>query len=225
MLDFAPSASFRTHRGSARSWPLRASSATAFAAGVIALFTCGAGDANAQTSAFTLSSPDLSSGTFATKFTLNAFGCTGGNVSPGLRWQNAPAGTKGFALQVLDLDAPTGAGFWHWAVYNIPPTATSLAQGAGNAAASLPAPAFGGNTDFLDTGASGGNGNYAGPCPPTGDKPHRYQFTLYAYGVPDVQAAGGIPRTGTAALYSFILNKGIGPQLLGKASFTATYGR
>ena len=93
------------------------------------------------------------------------------------------------------------------------------------AAASLPAPAFGGNTDFLDTGATGGNGNYAGPCPPTGDKPHRYQFTLYAYGVPDLQAAGGVPRTGTAGLYSFILNKGIGNQLLAKTSFIATFGR
>ncbi|HEX6705835.1 MAG TPA: YbhB/YbcL family Raf kinase inhibitor-like protein [Albitalea sp.] len=205
--------------------PMRALSAPALAAAVVAMAACGAGDANAQTSSFTLSSPDLAGGTFATRHTLNAFGCTGGNVSPELRWQNAPAGTKGFALQVLDLDAPTGSGFWHWAVYNIPASATGLAQGAGNAAASLPAPAFGGNTDFLDTGASGGNGNYAGPCPPAGDKPHRYQFTLYAYGVPDVQAAGGIPRTGTAALYSFILNKGIGNQLLAKASFTATYAR
>jgi Raf kinase inhibitor-like YbhB/YbcL family protein len=205
--------------------PMRALSAAALVAAIATMAACGGGDANAQTSSFTLSSPDLAAGSFATKHTLNAFGCTGGNVSPELRWQNAPTGTKGFALQVLDLDAPTGSGFWHWAVYNIPASATGLAQGAGNAAGSLPAPAFGGNTDFLDTGASGGNGNYAGPCPPTGDKPHRYQFTLYAYGVPDVQAAGGIPRTGTAALYSFILNKGIGNQLLAKTSFIATYGR
>ncbi len=205
--------------------PMRTLSAAALVAAVAAMAACGGGDANAQTSAFTLASPDLAAGSFATKYTLNAFGCTGGNVSPELRWQNAPAGTKGFALQVLDLDAPTGSGFWHWAVYNIPANATGLAQGAGNAAASLPAPAFGGNTDFFDTGASGGNGNYAGPCPPAGDKPHRYQFTLYAYGVPDLQVAGGIPRTGTAALYSFILNKGIANQLLAKASFTATHGR
>jgi len=205
--------------------PMRALSAAALAIGVTVVAACGGGDAQAQTSAFTLSSPDLASGAFTSKFILNAFGCTGSNVSPELRWQNAPAGTKGFALQVLDLDAPTGSGFWHWAIYNIPSTATGLAQGAGNAQASLPAPAFGGNTDFLDTGATGGNGNYAGPCPPSGDKAHRYQFTLYAYGVPDVQAAGGVPRTGTAGLYSFILNKGIGSQLLGKATFTATYAR
>ena len=179
----------------------------------------------AQTPVFTLSSPDLASGTFATKFILNGFGCTGQNVSPQLVWSNVPPGTKSLQLQVHDPDAPTGSGFWHWAVYNIPASASSLPRGAGNAPASLPAPAFGGNTDFLDTGASGGNGNYAGPCPPAGDKPHRYQFTLYAYGVPDVQAAGRIPRSGSAALYSFILNKGIGKQLLAKTSFVASYGR
>jgi hypothetical protein len=86
-------------------------------------------------------------------------------------------------------------------------------------------PAFGGNTDFMDTGATGVNGNYGGPCPPVGDRPHRYIFTLFALGVPDVVAAGGIPSTGTAGLFGFVLNKGIGPALLGKASFTATFGR
>jgi phosphatidylethanolamine-binding protein (PEBP) family uncharacterized protein len=110
-------------------------------------------------------------------------------------------------------------------VYNMSPATTGLPQGAGNSAAALPAPAFGGITDFQDTGATGANGNYGGPCPPTGDKPHRYIFTLYALGVDDVQAAGQLPRTGTAAVYSFVLNKGVGKQLLGKASFTARYGR
>ena len=80
-------------------------------------------------------------------------------------------------------------------------------------------------SDFFDTDATGGNGNYDGPCPPTGDKPHRYVFTLYALAVEDVEKAGGIPRTGTAALHSFVLNKGLGADLLKKASFTATYGR
>ncbi len=197
----------------------------ALALATTALVGCGGGDAMAQTPTFTLSSPDLASGTFNNKFILNGFGCTGGNVSPELRWQNAPAGTKSYALQVLDLDAPTGSGLWHWAVYNIPANATSLAQGAGNAAASLPAPAFGGTNDFQDTGATGVNGNYGGPCPPAGDKAHRYQFTLFAVGVPDLPVAGQAPRTGTAALYGFVLNKGIGSQLLGKASFTVSYGR
>lgn len=183
------------------------------------------GNADAQNADFTLTSPDLASGVFDNKFILNGFGCSGGNVSPALEWKNIPAGTKSLSLQVHDPDAPTGSGFWHWGVYNIPVTATGLAQGAGNSPDTLPAPAFGGTTDFLDTGATGTNGNYGGPCPPEGDRPHRYNFTLYALAVDDVQQAGGIPKTGTAALYSFVLNKGLGSNLLGTASFTAVYGR
>jgi Raf kinase inhibitor-like YbhB/YbcL family protein len=185
----------------------------------------GCGGGNAAAPVFTLASADLISGTFAPQYILNGFGCTGGNISPQLAWSNPPAGTQSFTLQVYDPDAPSGSGFWHWAVYNIPASATGLLRGAGNTPAGLPAPAFGGNTDFLDTGTTGGNGNYGGPCPPVGDPPHRYIFTLFALSVPDVQVAGGVPKTGTAGLYGFVLNKGVGPALLGKASFTATYGR
>jgi Raf kinase inhibitor-like YbhB/YbcL family protein len=192
---------------------------------VVALVALAGHSAHAQGPAFTLSSPDLPGNTFGAKYILNGFGCSGGNTSPALVWSNVPAGTKSLALQVHDPDAPTGSGFWHWAVYDMPPTTTGLAQGAGNNPASLPAGAYGGNTDFLDTGATGANGNYGGPCPPAGDKPHRYVFTLYALAVDKVAAAGGIPKTGTAGVYSFVLNKGVGPALLGKASFTATYGR
>lgn len=174
---------------------------------------------------FTISSPDLASGVFDEKFVLNGFGCEGGNVSPQLVWSGVPEGTKSLALQVFDPDAPTGSGFWHWAVYNMPPTTTGLAQGAGNSPDTLPAPAFGGNTDFMDTGATGVNGNYGGPCPPVGDAPHHYIFTLYALAVDDVQMAAGVPKTGTSALYSFVLNKGLGDGLIARASFTATYGR
>ena len=198
----------------------------ALAVSAASISGCGSEGAQAQTPVFTLSSTDLASGTFDTKFILNGFGCTGGNISPALQWSNVPAGTKSLSLQVYDPDAPTGSGFWHWAVYNMPPTTTGLAQGAGNSPATLPVSAFGGNTDFLDTGATGGNGNYGGPCPPAGDKPHRYIFTLYAAAVPDVQAAGGVPKTGTAGLYGFVLGRaGIGSNLLGTATFTATYGR
>lgn len=180
----------------------------------------------AQKRTFTLSSPDVPAGKKITdKFVLNGFGCKGENVSPALVWANPPAGTKSFALQVHDPDAPTGAGFWHWTIYNIPASVTQLAQGAGNNPASLPPGAIGGQTDFFDTGATGGNGNYGGPCPPVGDKPHRYKFTLFALAVEDLHAAAGIPKTGTASLHGFVLNKGLGDKLLGKASFTATYGR
>jgi Raf kinase inhibitor-like YbhB/YbcL family protein len=176
--------------------------------------------------AFTLSSPDVPSHSFFdTKFILNGFGCTGGNISPALQWKNAPPGTQSFSLQLYDPDAPTGSGFWHWAVYNIPANVSGLPQGAGNSPATLPANSHGGNTDFMDTGATGINGNYGGPCPPVGDRPHRYIFTLFALDVPNLEAAAGIPPSGTAGLHGFALNKGIGAHLLGTASFTAYYGR
>jgi Raf kinase inhibitor-like YbhB/YbcL family protein len=193
--------------------------------GIAALALSGCHHSQAQTPVFTLSSPDLTGNTFATKYILNGFGCTGQNVSPQLVWSNVPVGTKSLHLQVHDPDAPTGSGFWHWAVYDMPPTTTGLAQGAGNNLSLLPPGAYGGNTDFFDTGATGGNGNYGGPCPPAGDAPHRYNFTLYALSVDQVEVAGGIPKTGTAGLHSFVMNKGVGTALLGKATFTATYGR
>ena len=195
-----------------------------FAAGALAL-AGHATAARADGAAFTFTSPDLAGGTFPNRFVLNGFGCTGQNVSPALTWSNAPAGTRSFAVQLHDPDAPTSSGLWHWAVYDIPASATALDQGAGNSAASLPAGAFAGNTDFLDTGATGGNGNYGGPCPPPGDAPHRYVFTLYALAVDKIEVAGGLPRTATAGLFSFVLNRGVGPALLGKASFTVKYGR
>lgn len=181
--------------------------------------------AAAQSAPFLLSSPDLAMGTFDNRFVLRGFGCTGGNVSPALEWRNLPPGTRSLTLLMQDQDAPTGSGFWHWAVYNIPPSATGLAQGAGNSLAALPAPAVGGMTDFQDTGVTGGNGNYGGPCPPQADRPHRYVFTLYALAVEDIHKAAGIPRTGTPALHAFALNKALGALMLEKVSLTATYGR
>ena len=123
------------------------------------------------------------------------FGCAGGNLSPQLSWSGAPEGTKSFALTCFDLDAPTGSGFWHWVVVNIPADVTSLALGAGSGDGSMPDGALQTRTDF---GAPG----YGGPCPPEGDHPHRYLFTLHAVGV----EALPVEADTSAAVVGFMLN-------------------
>jgi Raf kinase inhibitor-like YbhB/YbcL family protein len=101
------------------------------------------------------------------------FGCAGGNKSPHLKWTEAPEGTKSFAVDCYDPDVPTGSGFWHWVVINIPPNVTELALDAGNpSAGTLPAGALQTRTDF-------GKPGYGGPCPPEGH-PDRYIFTVRA---------------------------------------------
>ena len=100
------------------------------------------------------------------------FGCSGENKSPELHWSGVPAGTKSFAVTVFDPDAPTGKGWWHWLVVNIPANVTQLPQNA-SAAHQLPEGAIETVTDFSKPG-------FGGPCPPQGDKAHRYIFTVYA---------------------------------------------
>jgi hypothetical protein len=160
---------------------------------------------------FTLESAEVKPGsTIAEAQVFKGFGCEGGNVSPSLAWKNAPAGTKSFGLTVYDPDAPTGSGWWHWLMFNIPVSVTSLPAGAGDAAAGKTPPgAVQSKTDF-------GKAGYGGPCPPKGDKPHRYIFTVYALKVDKIDA----DENASGALVGFMLNA----NQLGKASFTAKYG-
>ena len=100
------------------------------------------------------------------------FDCAGGNRSPHIAWSGAAAGTKSFALHCHDPDAPTGSGFWHWVVVNIPPNVSELPVGAGNPGGKMPAGALQARNDI-------GTAGYIGPCPPEGH-PHRYLFTVFA---------------------------------------------
>ena len=165
-----------------------------------------------QSGAFTLTSPDLPAGQpLPNAQVFNSFGCTGANVSPRLEWANAPAGTKSFAVTVYDPDAPTGSGWWHWVVFNIPAATTVLEAGAGVPGSSkAPKGAVQSMTDF---GAPG----FGGACPPPGDKPHRYIFTVYALKVDSLPLDAKAP----GAMVGYYLTQ----NTIAKASFTRTYGR
>lgn len=129
---------------------------------------------NAKAESLRLSSADLKNGSMLTiDQVFNGFGCEGKNISPELNWTGAPKDTKSFAVTVYDPDAPTGSGWWHWTVVNIPAATTGLKQGAGNNSKLLPTGAIEGRTDF-------GKPGFGGACPPVGDKAHRYIFTVYA---------------------------------------------
>jgi len=169
-----------------------------------------AGQASATPVTFALTSADLKDGGFAASQVLNTFGCSGGNASPQLSWTSAPEGTKSFVLTMFDRDAPTGSGFWHWVVVNIPASTSGLANGASKDAAKLPVGALETRTDL---GAPG----YGGPCPPAGDTPHRYIFTLHALKVAKLD----VDAQTSAALVGFNVHM----QEIAQATLTARYGR
>ncbi|MAD97392.1 MAG: YbhB/YbcL family Raf kinase inhibitor-like protein [Flavobacteriaceae bacterium] len=125
---------------------------------------------------FTLSSNDLG-GQFDNSQQFDGFGCDGNNISPQLSWANAPEGTKSFAITMYDPDAPTGSGWWHWLVFNIPANINELATGAGNTASGL-APSVCVQS-INDYGMKG----YGGPCPPAGHGLHQYIITVHALSV------------------------------------------
>jgi Raf kinase inhibitor-like YbhB/YbcL family protein len=181
---------------------------TLLTAGVLAFAAATA----AHAAPFKLESPDIKAGgTLDKKFEANVFGCSGENKSPALKWNGAPKDTKSFAVTVYDPDAPTGSGWWHWSVINIPANVTELKPDAGNASnANLPP---GARQVRIDYGVAA----WGGACPPPGDKPHRYIFTVHALRMDKLD----IPADATAALAGFMINA----NSLGKASFTAKYGR
>ena len=146
----------------------------------------------------------------ARTFVHSAMGAGGENLSPGLSWSGAPQGTKSFALTLYDPDAPTGSGWWHWVVYDIPASATGLPRGAGSAGGALPAGAKQGRTDF-------GTAGYGGAAPPPGHGPHRYIFTLHALNVEKLD----VPADATAAYVGFMIHFA----RLGEAKLTAKYER
>jgi Raf kinase inhibitor-like YbhB/YbcL family protein len=150
--------------------------------------------ASAQT--FAVNSPDLGHGFTDRQMQAASygFGCEGGNISPEIDWSGAPKGTQSFAVSIYDRDAPTGSGFWHWVVANIPASATGLAAGAGTAKAPLPDGAVQTRTDF-------GVPGYGGPCPPKGTT-HTYAVTVTALGAPKIPVDGNT----TPAIAGFMTN-------------------
>ena len=122
---------------------------------------------------FTLSSKTLG-GEATLKEEFNGFGCMGENESPQLSWKNAPEATKSFAITMYDPNAPTGSGWWHWIVFNIPTSTTELVANAGDIKLDLTPE--GTIQSITNYGAQG----YGGPCPPQGHGLHQYIITVYA---------------------------------------------
>ena len=149
------------------------------------------GVSSAQT--FTLKSNEVG-GQATNKQFFNSFGCHGENVSPELSWTGAPAGTQSYAVTMYDKDAPTGSGFWHWLVFNIPANVMELKSDAGNLSKNLtPAGAVQSNNDMSQPG-------YIGPCPPPG-LIHEYLITVYA-----LKAKLTLDKNTSPALAGFTIN-------------------
>lgn len=172
--------------------------------------------AQAQTAGrpFTLTLPGNADGRFQAKNSLPAaygFGCDGANLSPEIRWDNVPDGTRSFVLTIHDADAPTGIGWMHWVIANIPADARAIPEGASGKPDRLPKTALESRTDF---GAPG----FGGPCPPQGTE-HRYTVTLTALGVPALPAM--VTADAMPALVGFLTKA----NALGEAKAVLLYGR
>ena len=157
---------------------------------------------------FTLKSNDLE-GQLTKTQEFNSFGCSGENKSPQLHWSNAPEGTKSFALTVYDPDAPTGSGWWHWLVVNIPSSSTSISSDA-SGLKKLPKGALETMTDY-------GSAGFGGACPPEGDNAHEYIFTLYALDTEKLE----VTDKSDSALVGYMINS----HVIEKTSLVSYYKR
>jgi Raf kinase inhibitor-like YbhB/YbcL family protein len=168
----------------------------------------------AATSGFQLTSDELPPGKpIPERFVANAFGCHGPNESPALRWSGAPAGTRSFAVTMFDPYQPPASGWWHWIVYDLPPTTTGLPHGAG--APDSPGMPSGAKQGLPDGEAP--EPHYYGPCPDQGDPPHHYVITVYALSVDHLD----VPKTATAAHIAYVISG----KTLAKASLVRLYSR
>lgn len=132
----------------------------------------------------------------------------GKDLSPQLSWRGAPEGTRSYAVTVHDPDAPTGSGFWHWAVAGIPADVTDLPEGAGDDTGSgLPEGAFQLPNDARMA-------RFVGAAPPAGHGPHRYFVVVHALDVESID----VPADATPAMLGFMM----APHILGRAVLTAT---
>lgn len=150
--------------------------------------------APANAAEFKVDSSEFKDGTVAQAQFANVFGCKGGNVSPGITWSGAPKGTKSFVVTMYDKDAPTGSGFWHWVVVDIPADVASLAAGAGNDPSKLPKGAH-------MTSNDAGQPMFLGACPPPGQK-HEYRITVKAVTLDKLP----LPDNASGALIGFVSN-------------------
>lgn len=163
-----------------------------------------------QVPAFDLDSEDLVEGQpMADTHVFDNWGMSGQNLSPHLAWSGFPPETKSFAVTVFDPDAPTASGFWHWSLFDLPPSITELARGAGAADGSgLPAGAKQARNDF-------GLKGYGGAAPPAGHGPHRYFVVVHALGVDSI----GLDEDASPAAVSFMCNA----NALARARIVVTY--